>query len=835
MLPLPVAALGAMAVFLVGCNAIADDGNPLIKPKQLMMGTVVDTTNAEIVRDAFLMMKSMRYFGATWNDATLVVGITGQPGSNEDNSVIARVAALGAQIVFIPQSTAGHAKTLNKFRLFEAFDSTSYDYFLWLDADLVVFQDPMPFFHLHQYPGSVECVPDFYSYLRRYPNVNTSTEYWNAAQPSFHLLGDGETAPHGLCNTGVLYFDSLSLAKFNSGLQAVLSNTTYMNLHGSDRFVDSLIFTQVVNTLGIEVTVLPHALNYMALFEIEIQEELLPHDIVMAHMLSDTELYCTISTSTTTSIPDEAVGDCTCVYRNKLMSPTGSTLRETIQDKILSRPEVCRMLAGDAVPAALSGQNQPPPTNCAVDVSLLGDALRTAGLQSADGAYIDAHSGIMDQPCTIVSPPAQHVTLHVGADGVAQLNVLLYCSHAVTRAVNTVYDATSTVVHTSDASVSAHDGGEEGQAEHELAYTIEFTPTAPSNGPDYAAHHTLVISTGALQPYIIAAANLTILFDHRIPPAQVHYSLNPALTPKPTALDSQLFLAEYLNDRHVRGTGVAECCSTHKGVATVERLIQRWEGDHLLILINDVPALPALNTEAGGAINSTDVRAALQHRLHSVCQQANVSRQRLLNCFVVVPPVADTGDHRSNADPFFVRQIAHALRPRSLQFVYLDGHRRPHCEHVAALRAWMRALTKQGLLMSSHYGSAKRPHFSLADPRSTDVGMIVSNGTSVTARTSPAPSASNPPILHHIRRNIATHLTHARFAADTLAAELRQHFQFTFAERDPSFCAAFVRSHDVELQQRRKGQPITADQEWAALAESWECSPAWYIHKLRGN
>jgi hypothetical protein len=830
MLLLPVA-LGVLVVFLVGCIAIGDDGNPLIKPKQLMIVTVVDTTNAEIVRDAFMMMKSMRYFGGTLNDATLVVGITGQPGSNVDNSVIARVAALGAQIVFIPQSTAGHAKTLNKFRLFEAFDSTSYDYFLWLDADLVVFQDPMPFLHLHQYPGSVECVPDFYSYLRRYPNVNTSTEYWNAAQPSFHLLGDGETAPHGLCNTGVLYFDSLSLAKFNSGLQAVLSNTTYMDLHGNDRFVDSLIFTQVVNTLGIEVTVLPHALNYMALFEIEIQEELLPHDIVMAHMLSDTELYCTISAATTTSIPDEAVGDCTCVYRNKLMSPTGSTLRDTIQSKILSSPEVCRMLAGDAVPATLSRQNPPHPTNCTVDVSLVGNAL----LQSADRADRDRDSGIIDQPCTIVSPPAQHVTLHVGADGVAQLDVLLYCSHAVTRAVNTVYDATSIVVHTSDVSVSTHDDGEEDQAECELAYTIEFTPTAPSNGPDYTAHHILAISTGAPQPYIIAAANLTILFDHRIPPAQVHYSLNPALTPKPTALDSQLFLAEYLNDRHVRGTGVAECCSTHKGVATVERLIQRWEGDHLLILINDVPAPPALNTEAGGAINSTDVRAALQHRLHSVCQQANVSRQRLLNCFVVVPPVADTGDHRSNADLSFVRQIAHALRPRSLQFVYLHGHQGPHCEHVATLRAWTRALAKHGVLMSSHYGSAKRLHYTPADPHSTDAGVAVNNGTSVTAQASPSPNASNPPTPHHIRRNIATHLTHARFAAYTLAAELRQNLQLTFAERDPSYCTSFVHSHSSEKQWHLSERASPNYQEWATLTESWECSPAWYMHKLRGN
>jgi hypothetical protein len=58
-------------------------------------------------------------------------------------------------------------------------------------------------------------------------------------------MGRNEIAPHGLCNTGVLYFDSLSLSRFNAALSVLLSNATYIKEHGRDRFIDSLLFTQV--------------------------------------------------------------------------------------------------------------------------------------------------------------------------------------------------------------------------------------------------------------------------------------------------------------------------------------------------------------------------------------------------------------------------------------------------------------------------------------------------------------------------------------------------------------------------------------------------------------
>jgi hypothetical protein len=31
-------------------------------------------------------------------------------------------------------------------------------------TDITVFGDPMPYLHMHKYPGEIECVPDLYRY-----------------------------------------------------------------------------------------------------------------------------------------------------------------------------------------------------------------------------------------------------------------------------------------------------------------------------------------------------------------------------------------------------------------------------------------------------------------------------------------------------------------------------------------------------------------------------------------------------------------------------------------------------------------------------------------------
>ncbi|KAJ1433802.1 hypothetical protein B484DRAFT_417703, partial [Ochromonadaceae sp. CCMP2298] len=185
----------------------------------------------------------------------------------------------------------GRAKTLNKFKMFALFDSTRFDYFLWMDADITVFGDPMPYLHMHKYPGEIECVPDLYSHMARFPAVNESAPYWSSLPP-FELMGRGKVAPHGLCNTGILYLDSLSLAAFNAALGLVLTDS-YLIIHGRDRFVDSLAFNAAWNTGQLEVTILPHALNYMALLEDELGEVGLQQGgVAFAHFVSDTDLRC---------------------------------------------------------------------------------------------------------------------------------------------------------------------------------------------------------------------------------------------------------------------------------------------------------------------------------------------------------------------------------------------------------------------------------------------------------------------------------------------------------------------------------------------------------------
>jgi hypothetical protein len=55
---------------------------------------------------------------------------------------------------------------------------------------------------IHLLKGSIDCVPDLYSYLRRFPHVNSTSHVWNPKLPTWELLGFHEIAPHGVCNTG---------------------------------------------------------------------------------------------------------------------------------------------------------------------------------------------------------------------------------------------------------------------------------------------------------------------------------------------------------------------------------------------------------------------------------------------------------------------------------------------------------------------------------------------------------------------------------------------------------------------------------------------------------
>eukprot|EP01032_Pedospumella_encystans_P027987 gene27987-31610_t len=66
-----------LCLCLLVLRATHSNEAPVIKPSQLLIGTVIDTTNSEIVRDAINFLKSIRMFGKSMNEASILVGITG--------------------------------------------------------------------------------------------------------------------------------------------------------------------------------------------------------------------------------------------------------------------------------------------------------------------------------------------------------------------------------------------------------------------------------------------------------------------------------------------------------------------------------------------------------------------------------------------------------------------------------------------------------------------------------------------------------------------------------------------------------------------------------------
>jgi hypothetical protein len=171
-----------------------------LNPEKLMIATVIDPTSHEVSRDAFTLLRSIRLFGGSLNNATILVCIALSKGESTDDysAIIEELHALEVEVDFIDQPEAPKPKTLNKFSTFHKFDPLRFAYFLWLDADVLVFKDPVPYLSLHAKPGLIECAPEFYSYMRRYPELNETSVVWNNAVGELRTIGTRSFDPVAL-------------------------------------------------------------------------------------------------------------------------------------------------------------------------------------------------------------------------------------------------------------------------------------------------------------------------------------------------------------------------------------------------------------------------------------------------------------------------------------------------------------------------------------------------------------------------------------------------------------------------------------------------------------
>jgi hypothetical protein len=327
-----------ISLLYLACG-VQSDGEGAYGPpvSRLVICTIIDPQNPIVVRDALLLFRSIVLFGGTLNNARKIVGWPIDDRSKlfaNSAQVMRELSAMHFNLEFVVFRRANpkFAATMNKFALFNSLDMSSFDYLLWLDADTLVLADPVPLLPLHKMPGEIHCVPEFYSYMRRYPLINDSISFWNPSMPVFILMGDNEVAPHGLCNTGVLYFDVHSLRRVMSTVTEAESFIPQQYHH--DRFLDSLYFVYAVNTKAISVSLLSHDFNYMAYFEGEIID--LTHrqqQPLIAHFLSDTEFFCEVGLDSS----------CQCNYHNENILPNSPLLQ--ILEALSKHLDHCRFLA----------------------------------------------------------------------------------------------------------------------------------------------------------------------------------------------------------------------------------------------------------------------------------------------------------------------------------------------------------------------------------------------------------------------------------------------------------------------------------------------------------
>eukprot|EP01036_Dinobryon_divergens_P022046 gene22046-30280_t len=531
--------------------------------------------------------------------------------------------------------------------------------------------------------------------MRRYPKLNESNILWNSSLSALRVLEDNELVAHGACNTGVLLFDSLSLGRFMKGLSTAINDRAFDNFYGQDRFLDSLYFVYVVNSMGIEVTLWPYSMNYMAFFEVEILEDLQEDKIVFAHFLTDTEFYC------------EHKEACRCVYYNKFI-PEDSLLVKNIQR--LLPAEQCLRMSG-------------------IDPSI--------GNGDEDGEERVEQPADSRNKCQLKWPPQHESTVLYRANGECMpITIEIDCSIPLDdesdMAKETLFSIASTfsfyqrVLNSSTVREKRLVGSPiRTEAIVKVAMAVELNiGEPPANRADsqmYVVNMSHVIQLklptlhSLIQGPILLDTHISIqrivptetiseistsdcfvggriegstidMFDRSsivlveslLPNSETAYAKNLLLGLKQLSLESQLFFADYLNDRKIVGSiGVAVCCDTSMGVRVVDRLIRVWSGDALFLWVKQVPYN-----------GNYQVVEQLVDHFRAICDSKDIL------CVLF--------SHRTASE----ENIAASLSAGSLSFVYVDVFTE-YDVYLQNLISWFSKLRKGGLLAGSRLTSLR--------------------------------------------------------------------------------------------------------------------------------
>lgn len=665
---------------LAALCALQECRGAIINPSRILMTTVIDVSNDEIVRDALTLFRSIRLFGDSFNNATFLAYITMDDTFVDTTHLLANLSSLRIQWDFIKPVESYVPKTMNKILTFHKFDSLKYDYLLWLDADVVLFRDPIPYLLAHQFPGQIQCAPDVYNYLKRFPNVNGSNIVWNTAMSEYQLDGHNEFAPHGLCNTGVLLFDKLSLATFMGALNETMAAIRPVNPYQKDRFLDSLVFVAIVNRYNIDVMVRGYELNYMSFFEIEIQESSTPGDLIFAHLITHTDLYCYM----------DATKGCLCLYHNDNLGEVSLIFNEMAK---FSNVHVCSVLAGGLTmgeyealgyPTSISyadTHNTPlePP---AVEVETLDGAARQTALVQwppQDGRVFhdlaDARVPVQIKRSCSAEPKGLPVTIMLELRQLGTLDPL--CVHR--KLLGPCRD--ETLLETLICSVQKA-GNMDGNVDNSY-YRVGETPVEM---------RIMLSGEGWKEAPAVHAVSFTLVQNSLAYPGLARFSDNLLLGRRPIQLDSQLNFVPYLEMwGHGKGKqGVVICCETPSGVAVVEDLINRWSGE---ILVVHMRKIPEVRPNCPAASPAPATIQDWSEYFSNLCESAGNG----LRCAIF-----DVSSSGSRDDSY--RHGMYLFQRYDMSFVYMDVYE-GYGEYRDSIVEWLDILPKGGILIGSRYTS----------------------------------------------------------------------------------------------------------------------------------
>jgi lipopolysaccharide biosynthesis glycosyltransferase len=591
-----------MALLLCFCDSARID------PSRLLVATVVDGSNSQIVADSHVFFRSIRLFGGTLNDATLLACIVVEKEQSFVNDeLLLQYTELGVEVDFIRQTPSPFPRTLNKFATFYKYDADRYDYFLWLDADIVVFGDPLVRLPDLQ-AGKIYCVPEVYNYMKRFGLVNNSAIMWNPSLPPFHLVQEDIPVPHGVCNTGMLLFDSISLRIF---LQELFkpSHLQYLSGYTDDRFIDSLAFVIAVNSASIFVEPLEYVFNFMAYFELTLFDFGFTEPPLLVHFIHDTSLLFNIRDN----------GQCYSMYQcshinNKLEQENSMVSKQVLKYFALDSVGVnnCLIMAKQLAPPFPLTEREKSEVTTSTD-NTMEESLVVVWPVSGSRLFVSKDRFDLDiiiEHSTSIFENVSEVTLHLQ----------IHYNEAI------IYDGLKSAKGT-----SCFDNDNKCRSIFTVT-TLFDVSTAPSFECYLFASRNAAVPSDEFLPRVLSTGwiSCTVVFlgfpmlDKL--PRRIGGRNQVMDGPMHVALSSQIDLPLYLNMRNAIDVGVILCCDTVKGVVTTKELIYKWSEEVVLedFLISFLPRggvlIISLTSTPFGADDEN--LNALEQELSETCNSA---------------------------------------------------------------------------------------------------------------------------------------------------------------------------------------------------------------------